>query len=101
MYEDIVDAVEIVDLQENPAYMNIAFAAYKRGKWAGNLQEIIYNLDEEIDNSCLHSDFGKYRIGCQQRCMRGKCNLCRTLKKTTELIHKVAEATAPEESDSE
>lgn len=100
LYQDIVDAVELSDIQyynskeRNKEYINVALAAYQRGTWAGNLQELIIGLDEEVYSPYLPFNFGVWRTTCRHRCASGsKCNLCKVLMQTQEIIDKVAEAT--------
>ncbi len=97
LYQDIVDAIELSDMPyyfNSKKYINVALAAYQRGTWAGNLQELIIGLNEEVYNPYLPFNFGVWRTTCRHGCTSGKkCNLCRVLMQTQEIIDKVAEAT--------
>ena len=73
LYSPFVDIFEFAPSDTEDTYFNI----YKNKKWFGKLNEIIFDLDNDIDNRFLTTHFGEYRLKCGKRCFKGSsCNLC-------------------------
>ena len=52
---------------------------YKEGKWEGNLNFVIRNLNFNVTNRLIPEEFGEFRSKCGQRCMsNGTCHYCET-----------------------
>lgn len=53
------------------------WGVYKKGKWPGNLNILITNLNKNVTSAGLPSEFGQIRATCQQRCTQnGNCHYC-------------------------
>lgn len=72
-YDEYVDVIEIYRRDDR---QSVIYEIYKNQQWLGKLNEIILDLDTDINNIAISTHFGPNRIGCQKRCMIGKCNLC-------------------------
>lgn len=75
IYKEFVDVFELVsDAQRQQTIYRI----YKKGKWIGNLNEIIPSFKTPLNNNYLLNNFGKIRCKCQKRCSLNekKCSLC-------------------------
>jgi len=74
-YSQYIDIFEFYgNLQQQDVYYDI----YKAGRWLGNLQDIIFHLDEEIDSRVILPSFTK-RATCDKKCNYSKCNICGNL----------------------
>lgn len=75
IYEQYIDVLEFYDVENEDLYYKI-YAIDK--KWFGNLKEIITNLPVDIDSNKIVNTFGKFRVSCERKCIRGKskCNIC-------------------------
>lgn len=81
-YEPYVDIIEIFGEDHLPS---IIYGAYLDGEWFGSLNEIIYNLNEPIDNRTIIPIFGEARLNCGRRCLTsGSCSICANLKNISE-----------------
>ena len=81
-YEQYVDVFEFrCMLTQQPAYYDI----YRDGRWLGDLQYIIINLDENIDNRTILPQFQK-RANCGKRCAFDKCDICGHILTASELM---------------
>lgn len=81
-YEQYVDIFEFrCRLTQQPVYYDI----YHDGRWLGNLQDIIINLEEDIDNRTILPQFQK-RANCGKRCAFGKCDICSHILTASELM---------------
>ena len=78
LYEDYVDVFELCRLDSR---LSVAYEVYKQRQWKGQIQDLILDIDIDIDNSTIAPNFGKERIGCQKKCMLGRCNLCYEIEK--------------------
>lgn len=74
MYDDLVDVIEFygpIDRQD------ILYEIYTKGKWIGNLGELIIGVKEDINNTLITPIFGTLRRSCGKRCAYSKsCNIC-------------------------
>lgn len=74
MYGDLVDVIEFygpIDRQD------VLYEIYTKGKWVGNLGELIIRVKEDINNTLITPIFGTLRRSCGKRCAYSKsCNIC-------------------------
>lgn len=77
LYEPYVDVIEFAGLDKQDAFFDI----YKRKLFIGNLNQCIYNFNEQVDNKGLTSLFGERRLNCGQQCIKGgHCRRCYDMK---------------------
>jgi hypothetical protein len=79
IYEDYVD---ILEFWGKKSTYNVLYETYAlKEKWNGPLNEIIIGLEDNVDSRYILPDFGKTRLHCNKRCLKGKrCNMCETIK---------------------
>ncbi len=74
MYDDYVDVIEFygpIDRQD------VLYEIYVKGKWIGNLNELIIGLKEDVNNTVIAGIFGTLRRSCGKRCAYSKsCGVC-------------------------
>ncbi len=91
-YEDYVDVIEFWDGGlENQKHMEFVFQKVytKSKKWSGQLKEIIYDLDSDIDSRFVIPRFAEMRIKCGKKCQKGgKCNICGTIEDLSKTLEK-------------
>jgi hypothetical protein len=77
-YENIIDTFEFFGKYNQ---QTIFYNIYAKDKeWAGNLNNLIINLDEDINSMCLLPRFGEKRVSCKHRCQHGvNCQMCNIL----------------------
>ncbi len=90
IYEGYIDVLQFnlkkEDLQQQEVLYQIYF---KDNKWDGDLKEIIQGLKVSLNSYyLLGNEFGKRRINCQKRCLKGisRCNYCENLKELADTI---------------
>ena len=85
-YDDFVDVVEF--LGDNDNFYTIFDIYYSDKQWHGNLNEIIYGLDTDLDSRFIIPEvFAKTRIKCGKKCMKGiPCNICTKIKDVSETL---------------
>lgn len=73
-YSDVIDVIEFWgDLNKQAIFHRI----YKRGRWFGELKEIIADLNIEFDSRCIVPVFANVRKTCGRKCMKGdSCRVC-------------------------
>ena len=76
IYDEYIDVLEF--FYERPDQQNVLYRVYsKEKKWAGNLSEIIFGFNEEVDSRCLLPEFATKRLNCGKKCYRGHhCEFC-------------------------
>lgn len=74
-YNLIVDTYEFFGSVEK---QDVLYDIYTKGKWLGNLNDLILGLKRDINNTVIANCFGALRTGCEKRCGHGKniCNIC-------------------------
>ena len=82
LYSKYIDTVEFWgELRQQDVFYKI----YKGGKWYGNLKEIIFSFNEDLDSHRVLPVFGKARLGCDKRCLKGfNCSICESIKSIQE-----------------
>lgn len=73
VYEDMIDVCEFYAPLDKQA---VLFDIYRDQRWLGNLREVIYGLDVDVDNQTLLPHFDLSRGKCGKRCNMGKCDIC-------------------------
>ena len=74
MYDDIVDVIEFFGPLDR---QDVLYEIYTKGKWIGNLNELIIGLKEDINNTLIAGCFGTLRRTCKKRCAHStKCDIC-------------------------
>lgn len=77
LYEQYVDILEFWGPIDKQA---VLYDIYHDGRWQGNLQDIILNLNEEIDNMRIMPVFGEARSCCHKKCAYNQCHFCDNIK---------------------
>lgn len=73
-YEDYVDVVEFYGPLEK---QDVLYDIYTKGRWLGNLKDLILGLKEDINNTIIAGCFGVLRVDCGKRCAySNKCDVC-------------------------
>lgn len=77
LYAPFIDIMEFVAVNSNDQKMIVETYREKK-RWAGNLNMLIFGLDEPINNMCLDPAFGRFRLTCKCKCGDGpdSCNIC-------------------------
>lgn len=84
-YEDYIDVLDFTNLPISK--QNIYYEIYKDKKWYGNLKEIFPALNIDLDSRYIVPLFGKKRVYCQRKCLKGqKCNLCDTIADLSKVL---------------
>lgn len=88
MYDEYVDVIEFfgpIDRQD------ILYEIYVKGKWIGNLNELIIGLKEDVNNTVIAGIFGTLRRNCGKRCAySSSCDVCTrfvSINKTLKEVH--------------
>ena len=79
----------VIEFEGGANVQEVAYKAYTKGEWIGDLRELIIDLDEKepIKNTLLPAKFGEYRLKCGRKCKRGgNCTLCRTMREMAEIL---------------
>ena len=77
LYEEFIDVLEFEGLEHQDTFFSI-YAEHK--SFIGNLNQCIYNFQEQVDNKGLITLFGERRRDCGRQCLSGgHCNRCYTL----------------------
>lgn len=77
LYEGFIDVLEFEGLEHQDTFFSI-YA--ERKSFIGNLNQCIYNFQEQVDNKGLITLFGERRRDCGRQCLSGgRCNRCYTL----------------------
>lgn len=86
---------EFENVEDNHKKEEALFRVYREGKWQGDINSIITNLNYSADNELIEPALIEKRITCGQRCqMGGSCHLCyRYLKiANREFVNKAKES---------
>lgn len=88
LYEQYIDVFEFFGGTGN--FQDIYYDIYKNKKtWYGQLKEIIFGLDIDIDNKFIIPRFGEKRISCNRECLKGgKCNRCNVIEELSYNLEK-------------
>ena len=86
IYEPYVDVLEFFGGGNQQEVMYRVYS--KEKKWFGKLNEIIIGLQSEIDSRFILPFFGKMRVKCGKRCLKGgsRCSICEGLEKTSNTL---------------
>ena len=77
VYNGFIDVLEFEGLEHQDTFFSI-YAEHK--SFIGNLNQCIYNFQEQVDNKGLITLFGERRRDCGRQCLSGgRCNRCYTL----------------------
>ena len=88
-YEPYIDICEFYgDIKKQELYYSIY---HDDKKWMGDLKEIIIDLQDSVDSTCIVPRFPMKRVNCGRSCMKGgSCQMCnhiydlaKNLNKTT------------------
>ena len=86
LYEGVIDVIEFWgELRQQDTFYKIYT---EQKKWFGNLKEIISSLDNDFDNRCVLPIFGKSRLDCGQKCLKGgHCSICKSINSIADKLH--------------
>jgi|GEM_PF-4225847 len=75
LYEGCIDTFEIPDL---PNASILAEIYISKGKWIGDLSDIIYLLPKDLIGDRIIPDFGQRRMNCKKKCFEenSRCRIC-------------------------
>jgi hypothetical protein len=74
VYEKYIDVLEFWGPADRQV---ILLKIYKKGRWFGDLNEIILDLNLEFDSRRIIPPFAQMRTTCRRKCMAGeKCAIC-------------------------
>ena len=83
LYEQYVDVFEFYGDNNNLYYKIYA----KDKKWFGDLSEIIFNFNKNLDSRCVVPQFAEVRSRCGKKCMKGSsCRICEKVDKLAETM---------------
>lgn len=63
---------------------SVLYEIYSKGKWLGDLNDLILGLNLHIDNRTITPGFGQARQICQHKC--GECSICDTTAHVAEML---------------
>lgn len=73
-YKEYVDVMEFYGPAEK---QDVLYDIYTKGRWLGNLKDLILGLKEDINNTVIAGCFGVLRINCSKRCSYSPvCDVC-------------------------
>lgn len=83
-YEDVITTLEFwgpLDRQE------ILHKIYSKGKWFGDLQDLILDFDLSFDSRRIVPGFAQMRKNCERKCMKGgQCTACDRILNISKLL---------------
>ena len=83
VYEKYVDICEFFgDLDRQ----SVLYEIYTKGKWIGDLQQLILNFKYSLSNQTIAPIFSEARLGCNKKCNQGKCNICHHIVSTGKIL---------------
>lgn len=84
LYDKYINVFEICGKNNAPS---VIYKAYVDGDWFGPLDEIIYGLNCDIDNTAIIPVFGMVRRSCAHSCMiNNKCSICQNIYKINQIL---------------
>ena len=79
IYSEVIDTVEFYT--EDLCRQNVLLKIYKRGKWHGDLNPLILDLNFSFESGLIEPEFGRLRRSCARKCMRGEsCRACENIQ---------------------
>ena len=79
IYSEVIDTLEFYT--DDLMRQNILLKIYKRGKWHGDLNPLILDLNLTLESSLIEPEFGRMRRSCARKCMRGEaCRACENIQ---------------------
>lgn len=86
-YSDCVDVIEFWGPLDRQAVLK---RIYEKGRWYGNLKDLILDFNISLDSRRLLNQFGKVRKTCDRKCLKGSsCAICDNMET---LSHKLEDA---------
>lgn len=87
LYSDVVDIVEFWGPTDRQAILR---RIYDKGRWPGDLNDLILDLNYSIDSHRILAQFGEVRKTCGRKCMKGSsCAIC---EKISDIAQKLKSA---------
>lgn len=85
LYEPYVDVIEFWgDAQKQ----HIVKKIYERGKWFGDLKDIIQCFNTSVNNMAIVPMWAPKRMTCRQRCLSGdRCHICDRFVHISNMLH--------------
>ena len=70
--------VDVFELFSDQLRVQVIYEIYKKGKWIGQISEIIPSFKQELRGDQLLNIFGDIRLKCKKRCMYNpsSCSMC-------------------------
>lgn len=87
LYEPYVDICEF--FVEEKHQLETYYEIYEKDKeWYGNLKQLFFNFNEDVDNQTILPSFSEIRLSCRQKCLKNQnckyCSRIAALSKTLE-----------------
>ena len=77
LYAQYIDTIEFWGPEDR---QDVLFEIYSKGRWLGDVNEIILGFKEPLDNKCIIPLFGQMRLNCGRKCLKGAhCRMCYTI----------------------
>lgn len=73
VYESYVDVCEFFGPLDR---QSVLYEIYTKGKWLGDLRELIVGLGFSIGSRTILPCFGEERVNCGKKCYYGQCIIC-------------------------
>jgi len=83
-YEDYCDVFELIS--DDTMALDALFEIYKNRVWKGDLSILIRGLEDSFKNASMNPAFGPMRLGCNHKCMYGKCKFCIDAQELAEMF---------------
>ena len=82
-YDDYLDVTEFFGPVEK---QDVLYEIYTKGKWLGNLKDLIIGLKDSVNNRVIMGCFGVVRMRCGKHCNYQNCNICTSFIDINEVV---------------
>lgn len=97
IYSDCIDTLEFWGPFNRQA---ILLKIYKKGRWFGDLQDLLLDFDLSFDSKRIIPSFALMRKNCQRKCMKGdRCEVCDRILNISELLKEKRLIIKPKKND--
>lgn len=84
LYSDCIDIVEFWGPTDRQAILR---RIYEKGRWPGDLSDLILDFDLSIDSNRILNQFGEVRKSCGRKCMKGdSCSICEKISSVAQKL---------------
>ena len=86
LYSQYIDTFELRGPHDK---MDTIYEVYRKGRWFGNIRELIMEFNENFDSKYIIGYFGKKRINCGKKCLKGnRCRTCEVIDSLAQTLEK-------------